>query len=565
MDPNGFRDRAIVQVKAYHDRSKHQLNRYARSLEYLDWATQPNPFRRFEGAPSVALRHPTVSNEPIYDQLFEGGVGGGTTSSPSRIDHKSISELFYYSLAISAWKQASNTARWSLRVNPSSGDLHPTEAYLICGGVPDLALTPGVFHYSPYHHALERRLTFSESDWRGLSKGLLPDSFLILLASIYWRESWKYGERAFRYCHHDVGHAIGAVTIAATTLGWHVRLAAEVSDDALEMLAGLQQQHGPEAEHPDCLLIVSPTADEGNASSFRLSDELRARLRDGEFEGEPNRLSKAQHAWPIIDTVNESTRHEESVSLRFNHKTTTTTQQSETICVLASRPVSASDIIRRRRSAVAMDGQTSIDRTVLFHMLARVTPASFPFKVIPWSPRISLAIFIHRVAGLPCGLYMLVRDPRHESSLVDALHREFLWQKPGGCPKGLRLYLLEEGDMRQPSKVISCHQDIASDGAFSLGMLAEFEASLNGDGPSIYPRLFWETGLIGQVLYLEAEATGIRATGIGCFFDDVMHEVLGIEDHAWQSLYHFTVGGAVDDSRLQTLPPYSHLSEGDSP
>jgi hypothetical protein len=25
---------------------------------------------------------------------------------------------------------------------------------------------------------------------------------------------------------------------------------------------------------------------------------------------------------------------------------------------------------------------------------------------------------------------------------------------------------------------------------------------------------------------------------------------------AWQSLYHFTVGGAVDDARLQTLPAY---------
>jgi hypothetical protein len=71
--------------------------------------------------------------------------------------------------------------------------------------------------------------------------------------------------------------------------------------------------------------------------------------------------------------------------------------------------------------------------------------------------------------------------------------------------------------------------------------------------------LFWETGLIGQVLYLEAEAAGIRSTGIGCFFDDPVHRVLGVHPQTnWQSLYHFTVGGPLDDGRLTTLPPYGN-------
>jgi nitroreductase len=90
-------------------------------------------------------------------------------------------------------------------------------------------------------------------------------------------------------------------------------------------------------------------------------------------------------------------------------------------------------------------------------------------------------------------------------------------------------------------------------------MLAEFDAGLEQHAALFYPRLFWETGLIGQILYLEAEAVGIRSTGIGCFFDNAMHEVLGIRDHAWQSLYHFAVGVPVDDPRLQTLPSYWYL------
>jgi hypothetical protein len=92
-------------------------------------------------------------------------------------------------------------------------------------------------------------------------------------------------------------------------------------------------------------------------------------------------------------------------------------------------------------------------------------------------------------------------------------------------------------------------------------MVADFARTLEEDGAWAYRRLFWETGLIGQVLYLEAEAAGVRSTGMGCYFDDFVHQLLGIDlsNDAWQSLYHFTVGGAVDDDRLTTLPAYGHL------
>jgi len=66
----------------------------------------------------------------------------------------------------------------------------------------------------------------------------------------------------------------------------------------------------------------------------------------------------------------------------------------------------------------------------------------------------------------------------------------------------------------------------------------------------------WEAGLVGQVLYLEAEEAGIRSTGIGCYFDDPVHDVFGISSRDWQSFYHFTVGGPVEDVRLTTLPAY---------
>src|SRR2546425_1507209 len=93
-------------------------------------------------------------------------------------------------------------------------------------------------------------------------------------------------------------------------------------------------------------------------------------------------------------------------------------------------------------------------------------------------------------------------------------------------------------------------------------LFRSYQEALFNHGPWFYRRLFWETGVVGQVLYLEAEAAGVRATGIGCFFDDPVHQGFCFKDLAFQSLYHFTVCGPADDPRLTTLPPYRVPAEG---
>ena len=185
-----------------------------------------------------------------------------------------------------------------------------------------------------------------------------------------------------------------------------------------------------------------------------------------------------------------------------------------------------------------------------------------PWDALPWRPRIHLGLFVHRVNDLPAGLYVLGRDPEKVETLRQAMRPEFLWLRLPSCPSGLPLYLLKEGDCRTLAASVSCGQDIAGDGAFSLGMIADYMNSLVAYGASFYRNLFWEAGLVGQVLYLEAEEAGIRSTGIGCYFDDPVHEVFGISSLAWQSFYHFTVGGARDDQRLTTLPGYPEREDG---
>jgi SagB-type dehydrogenase family enzyme len=549
-DPMG-----VETVIEYHQRTKHHPDRYARSLGYMDWANQPDPFRRFPGATQYDLEHPPPSDSPPYAEIF---MPGKITASP--LDFRSVSRLLYDSLALSAWKQAPGAGRWSLRVNPSSGNLHPTEAYLICGGMAGLAEAPAVYHYSPYNHSLELRFPLGADLWNELTVSPTNDIVFVALSSIYWRESWKYGERAFRYCHHDVGHAVGAISLSGSALGWQSMLTNSIPDDQLEILLGIHRQEGPEAEHVDCLIRLSArdTATEEPAVTPALLTAL-ARINP---EGTPNRLSREHHPWPVIDEISEITRFSGTEYSGPSH--TDQNRSPETRVLSQGRdPLTARQLFRQRRSAIAMNGDTHLASEEFFHIMQQSLAGheKVPFSSLQWDPCISLAVFVHRIDGLAPGLYCLVRNPSHEGSLRSSFHPEFEWTNPPGCPEDLPLYQLKAGDYRETARSVSCFQEIASEGAFSVGMLALFEPSLRQFGAWFYPRLFWETGLVGQVLYLEAEASGIRATGIGCFHDDMMHQILGIADLTWQSLYHFTVGGALEDFRLQTVPAYAHLGK----
>ena len=179
-----------------------------------------------------------------------------------------------------------------------------------------------------------------------------------------------------------------------------------------------------------------------------------------------------------------------------------------------------------------------------------------PWDALAWEPTVHLGLFVHRVDGIAPGLNFLVRHPAKLDRLRQAMYARFEWSTPPSCPADLPLHMLEAGDARRLATQLSCQQEIAGDGAFSLAMIAEYQEALFTHGAWVYRRLFWEAGLIGQVLYLEAEAAGVQATGIGCFFDDPVHQVMGFDDASFQSLYHFTTGGPVEDQRLTTLPPY---------
>jgi len=533
---------AIAAVIAYHDRTKHQPGCYANGPHGLDWATQPNPFRYFDGAPLHRLPLAGGDDTPPFGAMF-----GAIPVVPRPFTFAAVGLFFELSMGLSARKEIADSS-WFLRVNPSSGNLHPTEAYAILPVLDDVPGGAGVYHYAPLHHGLEQR-----ARWRAGNLSATA-GFYVALTSVVWREAWKYGERAFRYCQHDVGHALAALRCAAAVLGWRVQLMPEWDDARLARLLGLDRPAdfaGAELETAELLVRVM-------VNEMPVPPLWPVADAEMEWFGQANRLSEAHVEWPVIDEVIAASKQNEAQPPASGNVTAWPPPAPP------AGSESAGKIIRQRRSAVEFDGLTSLSQEAFLAILDATLPrhSAPPFDVWPYPPQLHLVLFVHRVTGLTPGLYVWLRAPADAAALRHAFNPGFEWEPVTASPGVVPLHRLKSGDLRDFARTLSCHQDIAADGAFSLGMLARFEPVLRERGAAAYRQLFWEAGLIGQALYLAAEAAGVRGTGIGCYFDDVLHQALGLKGHDWQSLYHFTVGGPLVDLRLRTQPPYAHLAAG---
>jgi len=515
----------------YHRRTKHSLQQYANSPASLDWDDQPNGFRFFTGCKLFNLPKPGADREVLFSELPK-------PRPAEKLNQATVGLLLELSFGLSAWKQFGSD-RWALRCNPSSGNLHPTEAYLINT---DAALLPtGVYHYQAYQHGLEQRCLFEQSIE---NKGIF-----IGLSSVQWREAWKYGERAFRYCQHDIGHALGCLRYAAAVLGWHIELLSECGDAELSALLGMNRSADFKADEREFADILCRIHTEETSQSYELETLVQAADK-GVWQGKAEPLHQYHlYQWEVISQVTAATEKPRTEPLPL-----------QPAAFLSTAPLAgektATQIIRQRRSAQNFNPKSTLAKSKFYQILAATLPEQLPFDMWTQPNNLHLFIFVHRVDDLEPGLYALPRNPAKRSVLQAAMLDKFEWQAVLDAP--LPLYKLLSANCRNTAKTLSCHQAIASDSAFSLAMVAEFFDTVQGAAWQ-YRYLFWEAGLIGQVLYLAAEAAGVRGTGIGCYFDDSVHEILGLTDETFQSLYHFTVGTPLDDSRLQTLPAYAHL------
>ncbi len=522
-------------ARAYHQRTKHHLDRYASGPSHLDWDRQPAAFREWLGTRHYLLPRTAQTLSTAWAELVAPAAPGADAAPPSQpLDVAHLGNLLQLSSAITAWKRYGES-QWALRAHPSSGNLHPTETWVIAYWVDGLA--DGLYHYQARNHSLEWRassLTASETPglWLGYS-------------SIPWREAWKYGERAFRYCQLDMGHVLAALAYAAALMGWRPRLVSLDHATTAHCL-GLDRSQdfdGVEAEEAE-VIIAMHGQDSGAAPLPPLDWD--------EWSGLPSRLDpNPEYTWPVIDDVARATRSEPMSGQAGAEQNPAPGVRIEPDRTAAGMPASA--VILKRRSAQAFDGVSIMPHALFRRLLASLLTGGSPVWSL-WSrpARVHPVLMVHRVEGLEPGLYFLPRSESGLSRLGADMRGDFNWTP---ADPELPLYRLVAARAERVARTVSCHQDIASQCAVAFMFVAEFALPIEAD-PAAWRHLHWEAGMQGHCLTLEAEAAGWRGTGIGCFFDDADHELLGLEDDRYQVVYHYAIGMPLEDTRITTLPAY---------
>jgi SagB-type dehydrogenase family enzyme len=508
LEGGGF-NKETERLFAYHHATKHSYHSVRTNAHFLDWHNQPDPFRTYGGAPLI-----TLPDEPGFPEactfttmaaLAEGARPIRGSKSEDReevqLDMTWLSRLLWHSMAISAWKKVPRTDyRYSLRVNPSSGNLHPTEAHLALLGF--MGVGEGLYHYRADRHALELR---SRGDWseriaRALVIPWAAESPLIIgLTSIFWREAWKYGERAYRYCCHDLGHAIMSLLLAARALGLPGGVVAHFSDLHVAQALGLTKSD----EAPMAFLVFPPQSPSG-----RLPDPLRQ-----ELGGVANELSAKEVLYELLLGMHRSTILLDPLGQLPQISPVNADTANKPSLPDPPRDTPLGPIVRRRRSALDFDARTppmQRDEVVqLLDFATRDWPAdwrgNFDGKMTPaarGADFVTLYLYIHRVCDCEPGVYR--------------------WDKAGRI-----LEQLHRANVERVAAYLSLEQGLAGNACFAVSMIADLAEAAGVFGNRSYRYVHFEAGAIGQRLYVGAEALGWNATGIGAFYDDDVHRYLG--------------------------------------
>ena len=456
----------------------------------------PDPFRHYQGVPVLDLpADPPAPATPAFEVLH--GTSGAT---PAGDGPTFLSQLLFCSAAISASKRVPSTgARYALRVNPSSGNLHPTEFHFLSRGLKDWP--DGLYHYMPSAHMAEQRAV-GNFELRSIGSSA---PIVFVLTSIAWREAWKYRDRAYRYCLHDIGHAWQALALAARAIGCDTFAIADFPDDEVAQFCRLHDDEWP-------MLIVEVRGASVPARSPDAAETVW-------YGGHANQLSPETIAYPSISGIHMATKLRArpcggiSVAAPDPHGSPP---------ALPQRPFG--EVARGRRSALDFKGGSqSISFTQLLAILSvTARPLCADFAAARF---IQLYLYVHRVNGLLPGVY------RH-------------WPRRG------ELEQITIGDQRVAAAGLSLGQDLAGNACVAFSMIGDLDRAARAHGDRGYRYVHFEAGAIGHRLYLAASALGLGATGIGAFYDAEVDRYLGLSPAQGQVVYHFAIGYPVPDPRL---------------
>jgi len=483
----------VAVARGYHERTKHSEERLRASPHHLDWDNQPIPFKLYRDLETIPLPRQLEPGTVSALRAISALVGRESEPSEQVPGLAALARVLYYSAGITKVRRSPGGDVY-FRAASNTGALYHVDLYLACRDLPDLAA--GIYHFGVHDFALR---CLRVGDYRGAlveAAGVEPLALapvVVASASTYWRNAWKYRERAYRHAFWDGGtlHANLLAVAAAQELAH--KIVAGFADRGVEHLLGLD----PAREGALALVPLGRTAEPPPPAPDAPVLNL---------ETEP--LSSREIEYPAIREIHSgsSLEYGEEVA-RWGRVILPRPEPDPRGELFPLRPLAEADwpteplesVILRRGSTRRFDVSRALTYEELSTALAVATtsiPADFTQE--PESSLLDLYVIAPGVEGLPPGAYYLRRAER-------------------------ALELLEEGEFRARAGRLGLFQELAAAAGANVYCLADLEPILARFGNRGYRAAQLEGGIVGGRLYLAAYALRFGATGL-TFLDDEVTE-----------------------------------------
>ena len=478
-------------------------------LAYINLANKPPLYKTYSGLPTVSLPGDFPSPEtPTLEAVSALTPTGGPEPNLT-----TLAQLLYFSAGVIRTGVFRTAGEVHFRAAASAGGLYPVEAYLVCRDIS--GLEAGVYHFSPADFSLTRLRT---GDYRAdLSQAaggyaqIAAAPATIILTTVFWRSSWKYRNRGYRYCLWDTGTVAANLLATAAAAGLPAQVLNAFLDNPVNDLLGIDGV----AEAAICLVPIGLGTDGYNNSGLDADAESGTGAKPEAVSNTEAAPLEPVAGASIITAPGEIDYPE----IRQMHTATLLTVDAEVatcrsgidfpigespgdffpfqepnVGALSSAPLG--ETIKKRGSTRRFD-RVPISFASLSAILDCATkgvPSDFLAK--PGDSLLDLYIIVNAVADLPSGAYYYSNS------------------KEG-------LALLQAGEFREEAGHLGFEQALPADAAAVVFFMADLELILQQYGNRGYRAAQLEAGIIGGRLYLNTHSLDLGASGL-TFYDDAV-------------------------------------------
>lgn len=472
-------NRDIEAARVYHEVTKHSYTSVRVDGHHLDWDNKPFLYKVYPEAGAVAL--PRDLRLAAMSAL-QAIAAEAPPDRAAPLELAALGRLLFCAGGLTR-SRCLGGVDYHFRAAASAGALYPVEIYLAAGAVE--GLESGLYHFSPGDLKLRG---LRRGDWREVLAGAAgrPASMagaraILILSAIFWRSTWKYQARAYRYCFWDAGTMLANLLAAAHAEGIAAKLLTAFADLPIERLLEIDGVQ----EGLLCAVALGAGAPPPGPSPAIEPLQL-----------ETVALSAAQTTYPDLVKMHRASRllsPDEAAAVASATMACSASGESTKACSPATMAPHQSrglgDTILRRGSTrqFAREPIAAEELTTIMALSSSHPRGDFPRLTDTY-------LVINAVEGMEPGAYYYWRQRR-------------------------AFELLKAGDFRREAGYLCLEQPLGADCSALVCYMAGLESALQALGNRGYRDAHLEAGLLGGRAYLAAYSLDRGATGL-TFYDD---------------------------------------------